>query len=86
MPAVDKRSNSLQQKDSTKCPVLQVCKVCHEDNVPIIPYGTGTGLEAGISAVQGGVCVDLSKMDEIHDYNPEDFDVRVRPGVTRCEH
>jgi len=63
--------------------VAEVCKVCHEDNVPIIPYGTGTGLEAGISAVQGGVCVDLSKMDEIHDYNPEDFDVRVRPGVTR---
>ena len=85
MPAVDKRSNFSPTK-IYKCPVFQVCKVCHEDNVPIIPYGTGTGLEAGISAVQGGVCVDLSKMDEIHDYNPEDFDVWVRPGVIRSDH
>ena len=56
---------------------LQVCKACYEDHCPIIPYGTGTGLEAGISALYGGVCIDLSKMDEIHDYNPEDFDVKV---------
>lgn len=63
--------------------VSEVCRACYEDNRPIIPYGTGTGLEAGISALYGGVCIDLSKMDDIHDYNPEDFDVKVRPGVTR---
>merc|ERR1711971_523822 len=37
----------------------------------------------GISALYGGVCIDLQKMDEILDYHPEDFDVCVRPGVTR---
>jgi len=63
--------------------VSEICKACHQDNVPIIPYGTGTGLEAGISAIFGGVCIDMSKMDEIYEYHPDDFDVRVRPGVTR---
>ena len=63
--------------------VSEICKACFQDNVPIIPYGTGTGLEAGISALYGGVCIDLSKMEDIYDYNPEDFDVKVRPGVTR---
>ena len=29
---------------------LQICKICFEKNIPIIPHGTGTGLEAGISA------------------------------------
>ena len=63
-----------------------MCKACYVDHCPIIPYGTGTGLEAGISALYGGVCIDLSKMDEIHDYNPEDFDVKViSKNPKKCE-
>ena len=58
-------------------------KLCHADSIPVIPFGTGTGLEAGISALHGGVCIDLSRMDAISDYHPEDFDVVVQPGVTR---
>lgn len=27
--------------------------------------------------------MDMSKMDQIVDFNPEDFDVTVQPGVTR---
>ena len=63
--------------------MLQICKLCYADSIPIIPHGTGTGLENGTSAVEGGVCVDLTKMEEIEDYHQEDFDVSVRPGVTR---
>ncbi len=62
---------------------FQICKMCNAESIPIIPFGTGTGLEAGISAVHGGICLDLSKMEEISDYHPEDFDVCVQPGVTR---
>ena len=51
--------------------------MCNKEDCPVVPYGTGTGLEAGISALYGGVSIDLSKMDDIHDYNPEDFDVKV---------
>ena len=57
--------------------------MANADRIPIVPYGTGTGLEAGISALAGGICLDLSKMDKILEYNPEDFDVCVEPGVTR---
>ena len=32
--------------------VSECAKVCHSHRVPIIPFGTGTGLEGGISAVQ----------------------------------
>ena len=62
---------------------FQICKLCFAENIPIIPHGTGTGLESGISALYGGICLDLTKMDAITDYHPEDFDVCVRPGVTR---
>ena len=57
--------------------------MCNADSIAVIPHGTGTGLENGTSAVSGGVCLDLTKMEEIEDYHPEDFDIAVRPGVTR---
>lgn len=63
--------------------VSEICKLCYAENIPIIPHGTGTGLEAGISALYGGICLDLTKMNTIENYHPEDFDVCVRPGVTR---
>jgi D-lactate dehydrogenase (cytochrome) len=41
-------------------------------------------MEGGTSAMFGGICVDVTqKMTEILDYHPQDFDVSVRPGVTR---
>ena len=63
--------------------VQEICKLCSDQNIPIIPHGTGTGLEAGISALHGGICIDLQKMDGITNYNIDDFDVEVQPGVTR---
>jgi len=63
--------------------VSEICKLCSAEGVPLIPHGTGTGMENGVSAVRGGVCVDLTKMSGIEDYHPDDFDVSVRPGVTR---
>ena len=36
-----------------------------------------------IILLQKGVAVDLTKMDEISEYHPEDFTVSVQPGVTR---
>lgn len=29
------------------------------------------------------MCVDLTRMNEVTDYHPEDFTVVVQPGVTR---
>ncbi|XP_041852983.1 probable D-lactate dehydrogenase, mitochondrial [Melanotaenia boesemani] len=63
--------------------ISALAKVCYNHNLPIIPFGTGTGLEGGVGAVKGGVCFSLRNMDQIMDLHPEDFDVTVEPGVTR---
>lgn len=63
--------------------VSAAAKVCHDHNLPIIPFGTGTGLEGGVGAVQGGVSFSLRNMDQVLDLHQEDFDVTVEPGVTR---
>ncbi|XP_059732596.1 probable D-lactate dehydrogenase, mitochondrial isoform X2 [Bos taurus] len=63
--------------------VSRLAALCYGQGVPIIPFGTGTGLEGGVCAVQGGVCINLTRMDRILELNPEDFSVMVEPGVTR---
>ncbi|XP_044047929.1 probable D-lactate dehydrogenase, mitochondrial isoform X2 [Siniperca chuatsi] len=63
--------------------VSALAKVCHNHHLPIIPFGTGTGLEGGVGAVKGGVCFSLRNMDQVLDVHQEDFDVTVEPGVTR---
>jgi D-lactate dehydrogenase (cytochrome) len=63
--------------------VSQVVSLCAEAHMPVIAYGTGTSLEGHLQAVNGGVCIDLSQMDQILEVNNEDLDCRVQAGVTR---
>ncbi|NWI54003.1 LDHD protein, partial [Calyptomena viridis] len=63
--------------------VQELAALCYRCRVPMVPFGTGTGLEGGVNAVQGGVCFDLSRMDTITELSLEDFSVTVEPGVTR---
>jgi len=63
--------------------VCEIAKACTAEKTVMVPFGSGTGLEGGVAPVTEAVCVDLMQMDEIISINPEDFDVQVRPGVTR---
>ncbi|MEE6499611.1 hypothetical protein FKM82_003514 [Ascaphus truei] len=63
--------------------VSKMAEMCSTNNVPIIPFGTGTGLEGGVSAIRGGVCFNMTRMDRILNLNTDDFFVTVEPGVTR---
>ncbi|MEO7245927.1 MAG: FAD-linked oxidase C-terminal domain-containing protein [Rubrivivax sp.] len=51
--------------------------------VPVIPFGVGSSLEGHLLAVQGGVSVDVSRLDRIVRVNAEDLTVSVQAGVTR---
>ena len=63
--------------------VAAIVKVCARHKAPIIAFGTGTSLEGHISALRGGVSVDLSQMNRIVEVNTEDLDCTVEAGVTR---
>jgi D-lactate dehydrogenase (cytochrome) len=58
-------------------------RLCHAHGIPIIAYGTGTSLEGQLLAVQGGLCIDLSQMNQVLTIRPEDLDASVQAGVTR---
>jgi len=63
--------------------VAEIVKICAKNKTPIIPYGVGSSLEQHVVAPNGGICIDLSKMDEVIEVNSEDMDARVQAGVTR---
>jgi D-lactate dehydrogenase (cytochrome) len=66
--------------------VAAIVKHCAANGpTPVIAYGTGTSLEGQVQAVNGGICIDLSQMNQILEVNNEDMDCRVQAGVTRRE-
>ncbi len=65
--------------------VKAAVKLCAEHKVPVIPFGTGSSLEGQVNAPEGGICIDLSRMNRVLEVNAEDLDCRVEPGVTREE-
>jgi D-lactate dehydrogenase (cytochrome) len=62
--------------------VSEIVKLCARYKVPIIPFGSGTGLEGHVVALQGGVTIDLSRMNQILRISPGDLDATVQAGVT----
>ena len=65
--------------------VAAVVKLADRHAVPVIPFGVGSSLEGHLLAVQGGVSIDLSRMNQVLAVNAEDLTVTVQAGVTRMQ-
>ncbi len=63
--------------------VSDIARLCASFEVPMIAYGTGTSLEGHVLALQGGITIDLSQMNQVVAVHPEDLTVTVQAGVTR---
>ena len=63
--------------------VADAVKLASHYSVPVIPFGVGTSLEGHLLAVQGGISIDVSRMNRVLRINAEDLTVTVQSGVTR---
>jgi D-lactate dehydrogenase (cytochrome) len=62
--------------------VSRIVRVCGRYRAPIIAFGAGTSLEGHVVAVQGGVSVDMTRMNKVLRVSAEDLDATVEAGVT----
>src|SRR4051812_44285965 len=63
--------------------VSDAVKLASDFSVPVIPFGVGSSLEGHLLAVQGGISVDVQRMNNVLSINADDLTVTVQPGVTR---
>ena len=63
--------------------VSRVLALCNERAIPVTAFGTGTSLEGQATPLQGGISLDMSRMDAVLEVNAADMDCLVQPGLTR---
>ncbi len=63
--------------------VADAVGICARHRVPVIPFGVGSSLEGHLLAIEGGISIDLSRMNRVLSINAEDLTVTVQAGVTR---
>jgi D-lactate dehydrogenase (cytochrome) len=62
--------------------VSRVLAIAARHKSPVVPYGVGSGLEGHVNAVNGGVSIDLSRMNKVLRVSVDDLDATVEAGVT----
>lgn len=63
--------------------VVQVLELANRLRVPVVPFGRGTSLEGHVIPVNGGISLDLGRMDRVLDVDADDLVAVVQPGLTR---
>jgi len=61
--------------------VAKIVKLSAKYNMPIVPYGGGTGVLGGAVPLFGGLVVDLKKMNKILEVNDKSLLVKVQAGI-----
>ena len=63
--------------------VQAIARTCTAHGAPMVPFGAGSSLEGHIAAVQGGVSIDMTRLNRILRTSVADMDATVQAGVTR---
>lgn len=79
-------SNTIQRPVAVVSPrtteeVSMIAKICHEHNVPMIPFGAGSSVEGNFTTPFSGISIDLSRMDQVIALHEDDMDVTVQAGI-----
>jgi D-lactate dehydrogenase (cytochrome) len=65
--------------------VAAVLEYADAAGVPVVPFGAGTSLEGHVIPLNGGISLDLTRMQSIVALRPDDLTATVEAGVTRSQ-
>jgi glycolate oxidase FAD binding subunit len=60
----------------------QVIALAHDGGLAVVPRGAGNALELGNPPARLDVVVDLSGIDQVMEYNPDDLTITVQAGIS----
>lgn len=63
--------------------VSDILRICHEEDCPVVAFGAASSLEGQHLTAQGGISLDMNRMNRVLEVNAEDLNVVVQPGLTR---
>jgi len=65
--------------------VSEILKISAKHQLPVIPFGAGTSLEGHVSALYGGITIDMREMNKVLRVSVADLDATVEAGLTRVQ-
>ena len=75
------RLADLVLRPATTEQVAEIVSLAAQQRIPLIPYGGGTGVMGGTLPVQGGIIIDMQRLNRILEVNPQDQTVSVEAGT-----
>ncbi|GAH96621.1 unnamed protein product, partial [marine sediment metagenome] len=61
--------------------VSEIVKIANKYKIPMVPRGGGADLVGG-AATQGGILIDLTRMNKLLEINTDDYYIVVECGIT----
>ena len=65
--------------------VSQIMKHAYKEGIPVVARGSGTGLVGASVPIQGGIMLNLTKMNRIKELDENNLTLTVEPGVILME-
>lgn len=75
----------LVVKVETAWEVSNIMKYAYENNIPVTPRGSGTGLVGSAVPIKKGIVIDLSLMNHFLELDEENLTITLEPGVLLME-
>jgi glycolate oxidase subunit GlcD len=70
---------------TTTSEVADIVRVANEHQIPFLARGAGTGLSGGATAVEGGIIIEMQKMNRVVSIDPENRFAILQPGVVNLD-
>ncbi len=78
MPSVVVRPGRIEE-------VQDIVKYANQNKIPVIARGAGSGMSGHTVPIDGGIVLDMKRMNRILEIRPEDLLCKVEPGVINDE-
>ncbi|QQE74287.1 FAD-binding protein [Brevibacillus composti] len=65
--------------------VAAVLKLANAHGIPIVPRGSGTNLAGGTIPVEGGIVLNMNRMNQIYEIDQQNLTATLGPGVVTAD-